>query len=74
MPKHSSGSSRSGKAMSESPEKGYTYYVTDEQIERYRRLTPEQKLNWLEEANGFTNKFLPERSRKLHRLFREGKI
>lgn len=54
--------------------KGYTYYVTDEQIERYRRLTPEQKLNWLEEANAFINKFLPERSRQLQKMFREGKI
>lgn len=60
--------------MSDTPEKGYTYYVTDEQIERYRRLTPEQKLNWLEEANAFINKFLPERSRRMQQLFKEGKL
>lgn len=60
--------------MSDTPEKGYTYYVTDDQIARYRRLTPEQKLNWLEEANAFINKFLPERSRQLQKMFREGKI
>lgn len=60
--------------MSDTPEKGYTYYVTDDQIARYRRLTPEQKLDWLEEANAFINKFLPERSRRLQKMFREGKI
>ena len=56
------------------PVKGYSYHVTDEQLCRYRRLTPAEKLNWLEEVNSFIDSFLPERSRRLQRLFREGKI
>ncbi len=54
--------------------KGYNYYVTIEQIRRFSRLTARQKLEWLEEANAFVNKFLPERSRRLQQLFRSGKI
>ena len=54
--------------------KGYSYYVTDEQIRRYSRLTPKQKLEWLEEANAFVNKFLSERSRCQQRMFRRGEI
>jgi len=54
--------------------RGYRYIVTDEQLRRYRKLTPKQKLEWLEEANAFVNKFLSERSRRLQRLFRRGEI
>jgi len=54
--------------------KGYRYVVTDEQIRKYSLLTPKQKLQWLEEANAFVNKFLPERSRKFQEMFRRGEI
>lgn len=60
--------------MPESSRKGYGYHVTDEQIRKYRRLTPRQKLEWLEEANAFTEKFAPERARRLHKKFRNGEI
>lgn len=54
--------------------KGYRYYVTNEQISKYSALTPEQKLDWLEEANEFVNMFLPERSRRFQQLFKRGEI
>ncbi len=54
--------------------KGYRYHVDDGQIRRYGRLTPKQKLEWLEEANAFVNKFLPERNRRLQQMFRKGEI
>ncbi len=60
--------------MSESPRKGYRYVVTEEQIRKYRRLTSKQKLEWLEEANELTEKFAPERAKRLHRMFRQGEI
>jgi len=60
--------------MSDSPRKGYGYHVTDKQIRRYRRLTPRQKLEWLEEANAFTEKFAPEKAKRFHKMFRRGEI
>ena len=34
--------------------KGYFYTVSDEQLERFSRLTLAQRLKWLEEARLFT--------------------
>lgn len=33
---------------------GYSYYVSDEQLERFARMTPLQRLMWLDEARLFT--------------------
>jgi hypothetical protein len=33
---------------------GYFYTVSDEQLERFARLTPAERLRWLEEARLFT--------------------
>jgi len=33
-----------------------------------------QKLKWLEEVNGFINKFLPTDSRRIQQKFRKGEI
>lgn len=60
--------------MPETSRKGYGYHVTDEQIRKYRRLTPRQKLEWLEEVNAFTDKFASERAKRFHRMFRRGEI
>jgi len=60
--------------MAEPERKGYGYHVTEEQIRKYRRLTPRQKLEWLEEVNAFTEKFAPERAKRLHKMFRRGEI
>lgn len=54
--------------------KGYRYYVTDEQLRRYGKLSAKQKLEWLEEVNAFVEKFAPARTRELHRRFRKGEI
>ena len=60
--------------MPESTRKGYGYHVTEEQIRRYRKLTPRQKLEWLQEVNEFTDKFAPERAKRFHKMFRRGEI
>ncbi len=60
--------------MTESTPRGYRYVVSREQIRKYMRLTPKQKLEWLEEANDFINKFLPEESRRIQEKFRRGLI
>jgi hypothetical protein len=33
---------------------GFSYYVTDEQLQAFQRLTPLQRLRWADEARLFT--------------------
>lgn len=33
---------------------GFSYYVSDEQLEAFQRLTPLQRLQWADEARLFT--------------------
>lgn len=54
--------------------KGYAYHVTDEQLRKYRQLSVEEKLTWLEEANAFITMFQTERARRLQKLLRRGAI
>ena len=56
------------------PKKGFSYYVTDEQLRFYARFTPAEKLRWLAEAAEFIDKASTPRVKELHRLFREAKI
>lgn len=60
--------------LAESSRPGYRYVVSWEQIRKYKALSPKEKLEWLEEANEFVNKFLPERSRRIQEKFRRGEI
>lgn len=60
--------------VNERTARGYSYYVTDEQIRKHSRLTTRQKLTWLEDVNDFTNKVATDRARRLHRMFRRGEI
>jgi hypothetical protein len=54
--------------------RGYSYIVTREQIRKYASLTPKQKLDWLQEANDFVNKFISAKSRSIQKKFRRGDI
>lgn len=54
--------------------RGYRYFVTGAQIRKHMQLTPEQKLQWLEEANEFVEKFASEETKALHQKFRRGDI
>lgn len=60
--------------MSEPVPRGYTYIVTREQIRKHASLTPKQKLEWLQEANDFVNKFMSQKSRSIQDKFRRGDI
>ena len=52
---------------------GFSYYVTDEQLANFKRLTPLQRLNWVEDARLFTLLArTPETARRQERL-RSGK-
>ncbi len=37
--------------MKEEAKKGFSYTVSDEQLDEYRKWPPERKLKWLYEAN-----------------------
>jgi hypothetical protein len=53
--------------------KGFTYFVSREQIEEYRKWPLERRLEWL----FFVNKMrrsLPPRTIELQEAFREGRI
>jgi len=55
-------------------ERGFTYWVSDDAIREHLKLSPLDKLRWLLEANAFIEKFAPPRTKRLHELFRSGKI
>ena len=53
--------------------KGFTYFVSREQIEEYRRWPLERRLEWLFMANKM-RRSLPPKTIELQEAFREGKI
>lgn len=55
-----------------SPCGGYSYTLTCEQIRKHLKLTPEQRLQWLEEANRFLYEAMDEKTRKIRDKFRAG--
>jgi len=54
--------------------KGFSYHVTDEQIEAYRKLPIEERLRWLEEAREFMAKVLPKEQLDRMEKFRQGTL
>lgn len=54
--------------------KGFRYRVTKKTILNYLKLTPEQRLEWLEEINKFLYTFMPKRNREIMQKFRAGEI
>jgi hypothetical protein len=53
--------------------KGFTYYVSQEQIEEYSSWPIERRLKWLFLANKM-RRFLPHKTIELQEAFRQGKI
>ena len=53
---------------------GFYYYVTDEQIQEHRKLSLEQKLEWLKAANLISYLTLRSRRKSIWEAFREGSI
>ncbi len=53
---------------------GYSYHITDEQIERYKQIPIDQRLEWFEEWQEFIyNTLTPEEWETLQK-FRRGEI
>jgi hypothetical protein len=53
--------------------KGFSYYLTKEQIDEYRSWPVERRLKWLFIANKF-RRDLPQKTIEIQVAFREGKI
>jgi len=59
--------------MMEEKRKGFTYYVSREQIDEYMKWPIERRLQWLLYGNKL-RKSLPKRTIELQEAFRQGKI
>jgi len=53
---------------------GFSYTLTDQQIREYLKLSPQTRLEWLEEANRFLYNASDEKTREIRRRFRTGEI
>ncbi len=57
----------------DSPQGGYRYFVSDEQLAAFARLTPLQRLEWVEAAREFTWLGQTTETRARHERLRQGK-
>ena len=56
----------------ERPRGGFGYYVSDEQLEAFGKLTPLQRLQWLDEARRFVLMALSPEARERQERLRRG--
>ncbi|MBN3032719.1 MAG: hypothetical protein JW873_01345 [Candidatus Saganbacteria bacterium] len=54
--------------------KGFRYVCNAEKMAEYRRLSPQQKLEWLEQMNRFLYDLMPKESKLAAERFRRGEI
>ncbi|MEQ9498127.1 MAG: hypothetical protein RIT81_14745 [Deltaproteobacteria bacterium] len=60
--------------MDRESKRGFSHHHTDEELRAYRKLSAEQKLQWLQDAWQFTVDFLPEEKRRIMEKMRKGEI
>lgn len=53
---------------------GYSYDCSDEQIREFQKLTPTQRLKWIDDINRFLFRFMPPESKLIREKFRRGEI
>ena len=53
-------------------ERGYTYWVSDEQLRTFAALTPARRLQWLEEMREVTFRLAPQHVRDNWAKLRRG--
>jgi hypothetical protein len=53
---------------------GYSYFVTEEQIEEFQKLPLKERLRWLEEYQEFTYRALSKEEWETLQKFRSGEI
>lgn len=54
--------------------KGFKYYIEDDKIREYMKLTTVQKLKWLEEIRQFNELAMSEKAKKIREKFRKAEI
>ena len=54
--------------------RGFRHYHSDDELRRYKALSPTEKLVWLHAAWKLTVDFLPEKSRRAFEKLRRGEI
>ncbi|MFH1782850.1 MAG: hypothetical protein ABH848_04465 [Candidatus Omnitrophota bacterium] len=54
--------------------KGFSYFLEDEKIIEYLRLSPAMRLEWLEDIDSLNHKALTGERRKIWEKFRRGEI
>jgi len=54
--------------------KGINYTIEEEKLIEYMKLSTEDKLNWLEEINEFTNMVLNDKEKEIREKLRKGEI
>lgn len=54
--------------------KGFPYTLEDDKILEYLKLSIEERLQWLEEINEFTNLVLTDEEKKIREEFRNGTL
>ncbi len=59
--------------MTTEQKKGFSYFVSREQIEEYRKWPLERRLKWLFYGNKM-RKLLPKKTIEIQEAFRQGKI
>lgn len=57
-----------------SKKRGFTYIYTKEKAEEYKKLSPEQRLEWLEKINRFLYHFMSKESKVFCEKLRRGEI
>jgi hypothetical protein len=53
---------------------GFYYKFSREKLSWWRSISPEKKLEWLEEANAFLQKAMTKEKRKIMDAFRKGEL
>ena len=54
--------------------KGFRYVCTQEKADEYRKLSPQQKLEWLEQMSRFLYDLMPKESKVFAEKLRRGEI
>jgi len=53
---------------------GYSYTVTKAQIRKWQAVPPEDRMQWLEDANRFLHEAMSDEAKKIREAFRRGDI
>lgn len=52
----------------------YAFKLDKDKLEKFRHLTPQEKLKWLYEANLFLQKVLTQKQKKIWQKIRQGRF